>query len=67
MVIDIISKFSKINEILLYIGVADVPSMVKKLKAKAWIIASTKEETSLCSAVSELGLTGTCFEVCFAF
>ena len=41
--------------------------MVKKLKAKAWIIASTKEETSLCWAVSELGFPDTCFEVCFAF
>ena len=55
------------NNCDIFLGVADVPSMVKKMKKKAWLIAGSKSEDPLCGEVSELGGPDYCFEVCFLF
>ena len=49
----------------MFLGVADVPSMVKKLKKKAWLIAGPTGEDSLFNSLSQLEFPAYGFEVIF--
>ena len=51
----------------MFLGVADVPSMVKKLKKKAWLIAGPTGEDSMLQSLSQLEFPAYGFEVIFFF
>ena len=49
----------------MFLGVADVPSMVKKLKKKAWLIAGPTGEDSMLQSLSQYTFPAYGFEVIF--